>query len=78
MFSICSQPQLQGRATNTIRNLLSSHDSDDRYESPEARARVASLYIPLVHIVIDALPILNDFICAKCMNLIIFHLYRIP
>ncbi|RXG71099.1 Dedicator of cytokinesis protein 7 [Armadillidium vulgare] len=59
-----NSPIIHGRAVNTIRNLLTSHDTDDRLENRdavEARSRVASLYIPLINIVIDALPLLYTF-----------------
>jgi len=39
-----------------VRNLLSSHDVDPRYQSRDAKARIATLYVPLIGIVIDALP----------------------
>ena len=41
-------------------NLLASHDSDPRYQDLDIKARIASLYLPLVSIVIDALPQLYD------------------
>lgn len=46
---------------DTIKFLLSWHDSDPRYSSPEARQRVAALYLPLLSIVMDVLPILHHF-----------------
>ena len=36
-----------------VRDLLASHDSDSRYNKPSARARIASLYLPLLSIVMD-------------------------
>jgi len=39
-----------------VRNLLASHDVDPRYQSRDAKARIATLYVPLVGIVIEALP----------------------
>jgi len=39
-----------------VRNLLASHDVDPRYRNREAKARIAKLYVPLIGIVIDALP----------------------
>ncbi len=33
--------------------MLASHDSDTRYNSPEARARIASIYLPLLSITMD-------------------------
>lgn len=41
-------------------NLLASHDLDPRYRSAEAKARIATLYLPLINIVIDCLPQLYD------------------
>ncbi len=46
---------MHSRAVNAVRALLASHDGDDRYASGDCRARVASLYLPLVAIVLDNL-----------------------
>ncbi|XP_064626372.1 dedicator of cytokinesis protein 7-like isoform X5 [Lineus longissimus] len=51
---------VHNKAINVIRNLLTSHDMDPRYSDPEVKARVAMLYLPLINIVIDALPQLYD------------------
>lgn len=47
--------QLHAKAVNMVRNLLTGHDSDPRYEDVECRARVAALYLPLLTIVMDNL-----------------------
>jgi len=39
-----------------VRNLLASHDIDPRYQHRDVKARIAKLYVPLIGIVIDALP----------------------
>ncbi|GAB6031639.1 hypothetical protein CHUAL_009399 [Chamberlinius hualienensis] len=49
------------KAVNTVRNLLCFHDSDPRYMDPASRARVAALYLPLIGIVMEALPQLFDW-----------------
>lgn len=59
--STCSQPSLHNKAVDTIKALLSWHDSDPRYVSPEARHRVAALYFPLLSVVMDVLPLLHMF-----------------
>ncbi|KAJ8913567.1 hypothetical protein NQ315_017118 [Exocentrus adspersus] len=56
-----SQSSLHSKAVDTIRFLLSWHDSDPRYASPEARQRVAALYLPLLSIAMDVLPLLHHF-----------------
>ena len=61
-----SNPTIHGRASNTIRNLFASHDTDERYADPEIKARVVALYLPLISIVVDALPQLHTFITSKC------------
>ena len=48
--------QTQQNAVSLVRDLLARHDSDSRYQSPERLARVASLYFPLLAIVMDAFP----------------------
>ncbi|XP_017954547.1 dedicator of cytokinesis protein 6 isoform X2 [Drosophila navojoa] len=52
-------PHLHGKAINCIRNLLTSHDS--RYDA-EVRSRVASLYIPLLSIVMDTFSQLHQYL----------------
>lgn len=49
---------LHSKVVATVRNLLACHDSDPRYAAPECRMRVAALYIPLLAITMDALPLL--------------------
>ena len=49
-------PMLQNKAIGTIRYLMGLHDVDPRYCDPAAKARVAALYLPLLNIVMDALP----------------------
>lgn len=45
--------KLREQAIEVLRDLLASHDSDTRYNSPEARARIASIYLPLLSITMD-------------------------
>jgi hypothetical protein len=51
---------LHVKAINVVCNLLASHDLDPRYRSADAKARIATLYLPLINIVIDCLPQLYD------------------
>ena len=59
-YLIYSNPNLHFKAINLIRNLLASHDADPRYKDPDIKARVATLYLPLIDIVLRALPQLYD------------------
>lgn len=52
---------LQCQAIDTIKDLQACHDSDTRYDNPACRSRVAALYLPLLGIVIDALPQLHGY-----------------
>uniref|UniRef100_A0A8C7S1J6 Dedicator of cytokinesis 7 n=1 Tax=Oncorhynchus mykiss TaxID=8022 RepID=A0A8C7S1J6_ONCMY len=52
---------LHKKVVSVVHNLLSSHDSDPRYADPEVKARVATLYLPLIGIVMETLPQLHDF-----------------
>lgn len=36
-----------------LRDLLASHDSDSRYNSSECRASIASIYLPLLSVVME-------------------------
>ena len=49
----CRSSKLREQAIQVLRDLLASHDSDARYNSPEARAKIASIYLPLLSIVMD-------------------------
>ena len=46
-------PKLREQAIHVLRDLLASHDSDLRYNSTEARAKIASIYLPLLSVVMD-------------------------
>lgn len=54
-------PGLHARAANLVRNLLTSHDYDVRYADANCKARVATLYLPLIGVLLDALPHLYDW-----------------
>uniref|UniRef100_A0A452R815 Dedicator of cytokinesis 8 n=1 Tax=Ursus americanus TaxID=9643 RepID=A0A452R815_URSAM len=49
------------KAVSAIHSLLSSHDLDPRCVKPEVKVKIAALYLPLVGIILDALPQLYDF-----------------
>lgn len=59
-FLMNSNPVVHNRAIDVVRNLMTSHDTDPRYTLPDVRARVASLYLPLISVIMDALPQLYD------------------
>ncbi|XP_064604400.1 dedicator of cytokinesis protein 7-like isoform X2 [Liolophura sinensis] len=48
------------KAINVVRNLLYNHDLDARYADPDIKARLAALYLPVIGIVIEALPQIYD------------------
>lgn len=48
------------KAVNTVYYLITLHDSDSRFAEPECKARVATLYLPLLVIVMDMLPQLHN------------------
>ena len=50
---ICRSPKLREQAIQVLRDLLAGHDSDLRYNNTEARAKIASIYLPLLSIVMD-------------------------
>lgn len=52
-FEMANQ-SLHGRAIRCIKNLMTSHETDTRYASSEARSRIAALYLPLLNIVMTA------------------------
>uniref|UniRef100_A0A8C8SR86 Dedicator of cytokinesis 8 n=1 Tax=Pelusios castaneus TaxID=367368 RepID=A0A8C8SR86_9SAUR len=53
--------KVQRKAISAIHSLLSSHDLDQRCLKPEVKVRIAALYLPLVGIILDALPQMYDF-----------------
>ena len=52
-LSLCRNSKLCEKGIHVLRDLLAGHDSDSRYNSPEARARIASIYLPLLSVVMD-------------------------
>lgn len=60
-----SNTALPSKAVEIVRSLLSWHDSDIRYQSSEARRRVAALYLPLLSIAMDVLPLLHHWSSDK-------------
>ncbi|KAM6169649.1 dedicator of cytokinesis protein 8 isoform 2-T2 [Rhynchocyon petersi] len=57
--------RVQRKAVSAIHSLLSSHDLDPRCMKPEVKVKVAALYLPLVGIILDALPQFYDFTDAR-------------
>ncbi|KAK2489971.1 hypothetical protein MC885_012071 [Smutsia gigantea] len=53
--------KVQRKAVSAIHSLLSCHDLDPRCVKPEVKVKIAALYLPLVGIILDALPQLYDF-----------------
>ncbi|VDM71859.1 unnamed protein product [Strongylus vulgaris] len=51
---------LHARAISVIHNLLSAHEADSRLTDSGIRSRVASLYLPLVTIVLDVAEQIHD------------------
>ncbi|XP_059178065.1 dedicator of cytokinesis protein 7-like isoform X2 [Physella acuta] len=55
-----SNPVIHQRAISVLRNILYNHDLDIRYTDPEIKSRLATLYLPVIAIVLEALPQLHD------------------
>ena len=53
VFLLIRKSKLREQAVEVLRDLLSAHDSDVRYSSVVARARIASIYLPLLSVVMD-------------------------
>ncbi|XP_052686724.1 dedicator of cytokinesis protein 7-like isoform X4 [Crassostrea angulata] len=53
-------PIIHHKAINVVRNLLYNHDLDLRYMDTAMKSRLAALYMPIIGIVIEALPQLSD------------------
>ncbi|CAG0892792.1 unnamed protein product, partial [Darwinula stevensoni] len=52
---------IHAQAVGMLRDLLSCHDVDPRYKERAVKARVALLYLPLVSIVLEKLPLLHQW-----------------
>ncbi|CAM4344958.1 unnamed protein product [Leuciscus chuanchicus] len=52
---------LHKKAISALHSLLCSHDADPRYTDPQVRSHIAQLYLPLIPIVMETLPLLHDF-----------------
>nr|XP_060465623.1 dedicator of cytokinesis protein 8 [Panthera onca] len=60
--------KVQRKAVSAVHSLLSSHDLDPRCIKPEVKVKIAALYLPLVGIILDALPQLYDFTAADARS----------
>ncbi|XP_077004454.1 dedicator of cytokinesis protein 8 isoform X3 [Tamandua tetradactyla] len=60
--------RVQRKAVSAIHSLLSSHDLDPRCVKSEVKVKIAALYLPLVGIILDALPQLYDFTAADARS----------
>ena len=67
---------MHARAANLVRNLLTSHDWDPRYSDASCKARVATLYLPLIGVLLDALPHLFDWNSESKGNRILAGFFR--
>lgn len=65
MCPIFRSSSLHSKAVDTVKSLLSWHDSDPRYGSLDARRRVAALYLPLLSVAMDVLPLLHHWSSDK-------------
>ncbi|XP_028405418.1 dedicator of cytokinesis protein 7-like [Dendronephthya gigantea] len=54
-----SDTAIQDQAIDCITDLIQCHDSDTRYDEPSCRARVASLYLPLLGVVTENFSLLH-------------------
>lgn len=60
---------VQAKAVALLRNLIGHHDWDPRcQENKEVRSKLASLYLPLISIVMDSLSQLHDFSNGSLMS----------
>ncbi|XP_072928200.1 dedicator of cytokinesis protein 8 isoform X1 [Hemitrygon akajei] len=57
--------KVQKKAVNGVLSLLCSHDLDSRYSKSKIKTKIAALYLPLIGIIMDALPQLYDFTEAR-------------
>uniref|UniRef100_A0A670ZX90 Dedicator of cytokinesis 8 n=1 Tax=Pseudonaja textilis TaxID=8673 RepID=A0A670ZX90_PSETE len=53
--------KVQRKAVSAVHSLMSSHDLDKSCLKSEIKVKIAALYLPLVGIILDALPQLHDF-----------------
>uniref|UniRef100_A0A8C5RMV5 DOCKER domain-containing protein n=1 Tax=Laticauda laticaudata TaxID=8630 RepID=A0A8C5RMV5_LATLA len=53
--------KVQRKAVSAVHSLMSSHDLDKYCLKSEMKVKIAALYLPLVGIILDALPQLHDF-----------------
>ncbi|KAM7330040.1 hypothetical protein ACRRTK_011653 [Alexandromys fortis] len=60
--------RVQRKAVSAVHSLLRSHDLDPRCLKPEVKVKIAALYLPLVGIILDALPQLYDFTVADARS----------
>lgn len=48
-------------AVDVLKDTISTHDLDSRYETTECRNRIAALYLPLIAVAMEVLPSLHGY-----------------
>jgi len=48
-------------AVDILKDIVSTHDLDTRYETAQCRNRIASLYLPLLGVAMEVLPYLHGY-----------------
>ena len=56
-----SDTDMMAEAVAVLKDTISTHDLDPRYESTECRNRVAALYLPLIAVAMEVLPSLHGY-----------------
>ncbi|XP_065674534.1 dedicator of cytokinesis protein 7 isoform X2 [Hydra vulgaris] len=60
-----NENEAMSQAVDIVKDAISLHDVDSRYDLPECRSRIASLYLPLLAIVMEILPTLHGYESEK-------------
>ena len=62
---ICSDTDIMSQSVDVLKDIISAHDIDSRFDSQECRSRIAALYLPLMAIAMEALPMLHGYESEK-------------
>ena len=62
---ISSDTDIMSQSVDVLKDIISAHDIDSRFDSPECRSRIAALYLPLMAIAMEALPMLHGYESEK-------------
>ena len=75
---LLQKQRIREQSIGLLRNLLQTHDMDERYNKPEVKSRIAGLYFPFVITTIEFREVLTEyFVSEEKVNWLLCFFYII-